>query len=646
MCGFVGLVSRNGSCLDNEVLRAMSYSIRHRGPDDAGYFGVTQDSQLRISRDPLDMTGTWLGMAHRRLSILDLSQEAWQPMRTADNNYWIVYNGEVYNYIELRQELEALGYCFRSRSDTEVVLNAYVAWGRQAFTRFVGMFAFVILDRPRSRLVFARDHFGIKPLYYTINDGVLAFASEIKALLHVPGVSQEADAQAVFDYLRYARNDQGSETFFKAVKQVPPAHSIEVRLDGLDDIRPQCYWQLDLSQTNDLSYERAGVTLRGMILDSVQLHLRSDVPVGAALSGGLDSSTVVACMRRVEPDINLHTFSYIPDEPDLGEDKWATEVGLAAGAVLHKTRPSAHDLVADLNRLVYVQDQPMGSTNMYAQYLVYGLAHHKGIKVVLDGQGADELLGGYNHFYLHRVQTLIRQAHFKGLVSFLVGASRVQPGFRGLNTLARAVVGMLPADVAALLKGLGGWESVPRWVNKRWVRRQQVNDHTPYRNGQRPKSLRAALHRSLMLESLPMLLRWQDRNSMAHSVESRVPFLTPQIAQYLLSLPDEYLISMDGTRKSVLRSAMRGIVPDSVLVRLDKVAFGSPVRAWVRQLAPWIDKVVRDGMVDAIPALDAGVVKGVCADVLAGRQFNEYILWRWISLIKWVECFDVRFADA
>jgi asparagine synthase (glutamine-hydrolysing) len=646
MCGFAGIVTRDGSCLDNQVLRAMSYSIRHRGPDDAGYFGMTPDSQFRISRDPLDMDGTWLAMAHRRLSILDLSEEAWQPMRTADGKYWIVYNGEVYNYIELRQELEMLGYRFRSRSDTEVVLNAYIAWGTRAFTRFIGMFALVILDLPRSRLIFARDQFGIKPLYYTLNDRVLAFASEIKALLHVPGVSPVADSQAAFDYLRYAHNDHGSTTFFEAVRQVPPAHSAEIGLDRLEGIRPERYWQLDLSQENDLSYEQAGETLRGMILDSIRLHLRSDVPVGAALSGGIDSSTVVSCMRRVDPGIHLHTFSYVPDGPDSGEDKWATEVGLAAGAVLHKTRPSAEDLLTDLNHLVYVQDQPVGSTNMYAQYLVYRLAKRKGIKVVLDGQGADELLAGYGHFYLHRIQSLIRRAQFGKLVNFLVGASRVQPEFSGAGALLRATVGMLPAEMASVLKGLGGWESVPRWINRQWLRRQEVSEDTLYRDRRQSESLRAALHRSLMLESLPMLLRWQDRNSMAHSVESRVPFLTPQIAQYLLSLPDQYLISMDGTRKSVLRSAMRGIVPDSVLTRLDKVPFGSPMGAWMRQLAPWINRIVHDGILDTIPVLDAAVVKAVWADVLAGRKFNDSILWRWISLIKWVECFGVRFADA
>ncbi len=646
MCGFVGIVSRDGSCLDSDVLRTMSYAIRHRGPDDVGYLGLTPDAQARVSRDPADLAGVWLGLAHRRLSILDLSRDAWQPMAAADGHYWIVYNGEVYNYIELRRELETLGYRFRSRSDTEVVLNAYIAWGTQAFTRFVGMFALVILDLPRSRLVLARDHFGIKPLYYTINNRVLAFASEIKALLHAPGVSRAADAQMVFDYLRYVRNDHGSATFFQAVKQVPPAHGVEIRLDRLDGIEPQCYWQLDLSQENETSYAQAGETLRGMLLDSVRLHLRSDVPVGAALSGGIDSSAVVACMRRVEPDIRLHTFSYIPHEPGSGEDKWATEVGRAARAVLHKTQSSAQGLVADLNRLVYIQDQPVGSTNMYAQYLVYRLARQKGIKVVLDGQGADELLGGYAHFYLHRVQTLIRQARFRDLLRFLTQASRVQPQFRGSRLLLRAAIGMLPTEIAGFVKGLCGWESVPRWINSRWVRRQQVKDDTPYRNGRRSSSLKAALQCSLMLESLPMLLRWQDRNSMAHSVESRVPFLTPQIAQYLLSLPDHYLISMDGTRKSVLRSAMRGIVPDSVLTRLDKVAFGSPLTAWVRQLAPWIGRVVHNGILDTIPALEAPVVKAVCADVLEGRRFNEYVIWRWISLIKWVECFGVQFADA
>jgi asparagine synthase (glutamine-hydrolysing) len=644
MCGFVGIATRDGSRLDKEVLRAMSHSIRHRGPDDTGCLGLTPHGRLLSGREVSDIDGAWLGMAHRRLSVLDLSADACQPMPTADDNYWIVCDGEVYNYVELRHELEALGYHFRSRSDTEVVLNAYVEWGTEAFGRFVGMFALVILDRPASRLVFARDHFGIKPLYYAISDLALAFASEIKALLHVPGLSPVADSQAMFDYLRYGRNDHGSTTFFESVRQVPPAHYAEIRLSHLDDVRLERYWQLDLSQQNEASYRQASGTLRGMILESVRLHLRSDVPVGAALSGGIDSSTLVSCMRQVDPGLSLQAFSYVPSEPDSGEGRWAAEVGLAAGAVLHQAQSSEKDLLEDLNDLVYVQDQPGGSADMYAQYLVYRLAKRRGIKVVLDGQGADELLAGYGHFYLYRIQSMIRRAQFGPLLNFLIGASKVQPEFGGAEALLHAAAAMLPASLTSLLKRLGGVESIPRWINRRWLRRQQVNKAAVCRDGPPSEPLRAALYRSLMTESLPMLLRWQDRSSMAHSVESRVPFLTPQIAQYLLSLPDQYLIAMDGTRKSILRSAMRGIVPASVLSRLDNVSFGGPVAGWIRQLSPWIRRVVQDGILDSIPVLNAAAVKTTWADVQAGRKFNEAAVWRWISLMKWVERFGVRFA--
>ena len=644
MCGVVGIVNFDRSPFDTDVLKAMSYSIRHRGPDDEGYLGLAGESKVLLNRDPDYVSGSWVGFGHRRLSILDLSNNAWQPMSSLDGSYFIVYNGEVYNYLELRQELEKAGYRFRSNSDTEVVLNAYIEWGKEALNRFVGMFAFAILDIHKRNLFLARDHFGIKPLYYNLTDQTFAFASEIKALLQIPGISRNANSQVVFDFLRYANSDYGGETFLISVKQIPPAHFMAVSLDAVQDIRPVRYWSLNLTEENTTPFDEASRKLRDMFLDNVGLHLRSDVPVGAALSGGIDSSAVVSCIRRIEPSIKLHTFSYVADTPDNGEKKWAIKVGNSVDAILHTIRPSAKDLVGELENLTYMQDQPIASTNMYAQYLVYKLAKQNGIKVVLDGQGADELLAGYDHFYHHRVRSMLCQGKFAQLLAFMRSASKVQPGFKAFRTLLHSSFELLPVPIKRQCRNVLGKEYCPSWINRNWFEKHRISD-CGYYERETKFCLRKALHRSLMVDSLPMLLRWQDRNSMAHSVESRVPFLTPKLAEYLFTLPEEYLISHDGTRKSILRSAMHDIVPESVLMRLDKVAFGSPMTAWLGCLIPWINKVLDADILRTIPVFDTSTLRAEWEDVIEGRRPLESRVWRWISLIKWVECSDVRFEE-
>lgn len=641
MCGIAGIANRGLKAFDTSVIQAMSHSIRHRGPDDLGYLGLAGDARLRLSRDPSDVAGSWLGLAHRRLSILDLSDEAWQPMCSTDNRYVIVYNGEVYNYVELREQLQQCGYHFRSTCDTEVVLNAYMEWGADSLTRFVGMFAFAILDLVKRRLFLARDHFGIKPLYYCSTDGLFAFASEIKALLEIPGISRNADVGAVLDYLRLARNDGGETTFFASIKQLPAAHSLEVPLDTLHVGVPVPFWHLSLTESNDISYDDACHRLRDMLLENVRLHLRSDVPVGAALSGGIDSSSIVACIREVEPETTLHTFTYLSDGPDDSELLWAREVSDLTEAIRHMIEPSEKDMVNELDELVYIQDQPFGSTNMYAQYLVYRLAHQSGVKVVLDGQGADELMAGYSHFYLNRVCSMLKRRQFARLLAFLRSSAKTQPAFRTTDTLLRSMFGMLPAavqqPVSEVLRGC------PSWINKRWIRDYGIDRR---RCGAYPRntSLREALYKSLTSDSLPMLLRWQDRNSMAHSVESRVPFLTPDLAEYLMTLPEEYFISSDGTRKSILRTAMSGIVPRGVLTRLDKVAFGSPMAEWLQRLIPWGTRLMSSDALDAIPVFDGSRLRATWQEVVEGRRSQGDWTWRWISLIKWVECFNIRFA--
>jgi asparagine synthase (glutamine-hydrolysing) len=643
MCGILGVWSSRGGAVSCERLRAAHERVAHRGPDDIGFAGMDTAGQVRLTRRAHDLEGSTLALGHRRLSILDLTEGGWQPMATPDGRFVIVYNGEIYNYLELRRELEARGVAFRSRSDTEVLLHAYAAWGAEAFTRLIGMFALAIVDTVARRVVLARDFFGIKPLYYAARDGGFAFASEIKAVLELGQVRRVVNAGRLHAYLRSGAADVGEETLFADVRQLPPGHFLELSLDSPTVPPPRRFWRVDASQTTELTFADAAERLRELFLDSIRLHLRSDVPVGAALSGGIDSSAIVAAMRHVEPTLELHTFSFAADDPTLSEEAWVDIIGRAARSVVHKVRPTAHELVADLDTLIAAQDEPFTSTSIYAQYRVFRLARETGIKVMLDGQGADEMLAGYPYFIGGRLGALIRRGRWMEARRFY-GQARRLPHVRARTLLMNTGDALFPERLRPVAKSVLQQKRslATDWLNERWFHDRGVAPSAlPRLRGQ--SLLREQLAYSLE-HGLPPLLRYEDRNSMAHSIESRVPFLTPQIAGFLFSLPDEYIISRDGVSKSVFRAAMRGIVPDAILDRRDKIGFQTPEQTWLATLRPWVDAVLRGEAARAIPALNHTRVHAEWADIAGGRRPFDSRAWRWINLIRWAELNGATFA--
>jgi len=643
MCGIAGILSSQGPTALGTITATLSRLLEHRGPDDHGWLLLGPEGLQRGRERPPDRPAQ-LMLLHRRLSILDLTEAGWQPMTTPAGQHFIVFNGEIYNYLELRSELEALGHTFHSHSDTEVLLHAYIQWGSQALRRLVGMFAFAILDRPQGKLFLARDFFGIKPLYYTRTAGAFAFASEIKGLLELPGVSRRVNAQRLFEYLRFGKTDHGGQTLLNSVQQLPPAHYLEVSLDKPGTPAPVRYWTVNLHDRLDLSFPEAVGQVRSLFLDNVRLHLRSDVPLGAALSGGIDSSAIVTAMRRVEPRLHIHTFSYLADDPALSEERWVDIAGRRAGAVFHKIQLGPDELVDDLDKLVYQQDEPFGSTSIYAQYRVFRLAREAGITVMLDGQGADELLAGYRPYLAARVASLVRQGHWVEACRFLMRSIRL-PGTGGLLRLLLQAAGMLvPPGIKAVAQRLLGDDLLPGWLNAAWFRRQGVTTIPPHRSGI-SDVLRDQLGQSVMETSLPMLLRFEDRSSMAFSIESRVPFLTPALAGFVLRLPEQYLIDRDGTSKNVFRQAMRGIVPDEVLDRRDKIGFSTPEKAWLSSLQPWVERTLACPAAGAIPALHRGGMQREWQAVLQGHKRFDFRVWRWVNLIRWAERFQVTFED-
>lgn len=659
MCGIFGIWHRNHQLIDHAELDKAGSTLCHRGPDDQGFLlanSATKHFALAAGADSQDglqlsslaqIDGEYdMAFGFRRLAILDLSLQGHQPMVSTDQRLVIVYNGEIYNYLELRQELITQGYKFNSTSDTEVLLAAYHAWGVDALTRLVGMFALALVDLEHNVLVLARDFFGIKPLYYTISENKFAFASEIPVLLNLASVSRKVNPIRLFDYLRFSKTDYGSETLFADVHQLPAGHYLEIPLDSAIHRGPQCYWKPTYHHTLDLSFDEAAACLREMFLESVQLHLRSDVPVGAALSGGIDSSAIVMAMRHLSGNtLDLHTFSYIANDPILSEEKWVDLIGTASGANVHKVRIAPDDLVEDIDHLITIQGEPFGSTSIYAQYRVFRLAQQAGIKVMLDGQGADELLGGYSIALASRFASLIRQGKIAKAFSFVretQSAVGRLPGNR--NLWLRSGHFLIPPTMRTVFLKLAGQDLIPEWLNESWFTARGVIPQ-PSHHVRTANILREELFESFRATSLPALLRYEDRNSMAHSIESRVPFLTPKLVNFIFSLPEEYLVSNQGKSKAVFRKAMRGLVPDSILDRKDKVGFVTPEAALLKNLKSWVEHALSTPVLNDIPVLRSAVIQRRWNEAVTQQGASESALWRWINLAKWSQHFSVDFVS-
>ncbi|WP_165176251.1 asparagine synthase (glutamine-hydrolyzing) [Desulfovibrio sp. ZJ369] len=645
MCGIFGWIPAPGHSSRGvrPVARTLLADLRHRGPDDAGclVFPADDPSHPKDGQTFSGETPCALLLGQTRLSIIDLSPAGHQPMRSADGRYTLIYNGEIYNYRELRQELEQAGCVFRTATDTEVLLQALMLWGRKALPRLTGMFAFALFDEKQRTLLCARDCFGIKPLFWHAGASGFCFASEIPALLHMPGVPRRTNPTAVYQYLCYGQYDAGGATLLADIHALPPAHCVEISLDDPARVRPHRWWKPDIADTSPLSFEAAAERLRELFLASVRLHLRSDVPLGVALSGGIDSSATTCAVRLLEPDADLHTFSFIAAGSDVSEEHWATLVAKKTRAIRHIVTVEPAELTADLDALLLAQGEPFSSTSIYAQYRVFRLARECGIKVTLDGQGADELLAGYQGYPGQRMVSLLRTGRLLTACRFLRSAS-AWPGRGAGYILQRTLEGFVPAALLQFALRLAGRNPLPSWLDMARLTEQGVS---PLPEDKRqelfpsPHKVKQKLATQLIWNGLPQLLRHGDRNAMAHSIESRVPFLTRELAEFCLSLPEHYLVDDTGCSKSVFRRAMRGIVPDEILDRRDKIGFATPERQWLESLGDWVDATLKQAA--SVPWLRMDVARREWQDIRNGKSAFNWRVWRWLCYTRWVQLFDI-----
>jgi len=585
------------------------------------------------------VAGGSLVFGHTRLSIIDLTSAAHQPMCSLDQRFAIVFNGEIYNYRELRRELEDLGCAFRSDSDTEVLLAAWIQWRAGSLPRLVGMFAFVVFDREAGTLTCVRDAFGIKPFFYGQEQGNFLFASEIPAIKALKQKKSELDWQRAYDYLVHGDYDSCPRSFVDGVLHLLPGHLFEVDLSRGQISEPERWWSPRIAERSDLSFAQATELVRERFLDNIRLHLRSDVPLGAALSGGIDSSAVVCAMRYVEPELPINTFSYIARGSLVSEESWVDLVNRHVGGIPHKVVVSGAELAEDLDEMIRAQGEPFASTSIYAQSRVFKLAREQGVTVTLDGQGADEMLAGYSGYPGQRIRSLVEKGRFAEAWHFLDEWAR-WPGRSRLQGAKRAVAEMTQGPLYDALRRLNGNRTLPAWIDPDSLEERGIIRRYPRLCSETSESGRrvaAELALSLTRRGLPALLRHSDRNSMRFSVESRVPFLTMELAELLLSLPEAYLISPRGETKHIFRAAMRGIVPDEILDRRDKIGFETPENEWLLEMGETIRGWLRVDL--NLPFFNQAEVLKEFDLIAAGKKPFSWQVWRWINFSRWYSHF-------
>jgi len=663
MCGIAGIVNL-GRPVDLRVLQRMADLQEHRGPDGQGFVAAWPTGG-RLHHAFLTHTSQWraaapltVGLGHRRLAILDLSGRGRQPMTVGDTGQWIVFNGEIYNHRELRRDLEARGYRFTTRTDTEVLLQAYRHWGEACLAHLDGMFAFAVWDGPRGRLFCARDRLGIKPFYYATPPGAFIFASEVKALLAYPALDTTLDDAAVLDFLIHGNCDYGDRTLLRPVKALPPGHAVSLDVSG-GAVAPRRYWTLRPDAQDGARDAERIDTLRALLTETTDRHLVSDVRVGSCLSGGLDSSTVVSLIGKVareRPETarvlgdGLATFTACYQNPAFDEREYALAVAETVGANPHLVFPSAPDFLATFERMAWHQDMPFGEPTYYAQWCVMRAAKDAGVKVLLDGQGGDEVFGGYAKFRYAYLASLLRSGRLTRATRELGATLLQRDGYvlnlrNGYRYLPRRLRRMLGVDTLVRRAIRTDWdravsgESTPgtRW----WRYAVSARDGSPATLMQRMQV------DDICTDTLPTLLRTEDRSSMAFSLEARVPLLDHRVVEYGIGLPDHLKIR-DGWSKFAVRQAMEGLLPDTVRLRKTKLGFAVPTRDWLAlDLRPHVTALLEDDL-RCQDYVHPRIVRDWYRSPEAATATKEaYLgLFRMLSLEMWMRAFSRDYIAA
>lgn len=584
MCGIAGVISINQKISPVEI-KKMTDTLVHRGPDDEGVW--------------INESGN-VGFGHRRLSIIDLSSEGKQPMHYL-NRYTITYNGEIYNYIEIKEELKKKGYQFHSNTDTEVILAAYDYWKETCVEQFDGMFAFAIYDKLEEEIFLSRDRFGEKPFYFTYFNHQLLFASEMKAFWAL-GVPKTPLRQRVYEYLLFSTLENPfnrSQTFYENIYQLQPAHYaiIQIKNENLK-VEQVKYWGIDLKKTLNISFNDAKDKFLELFKESIKKRLRSDVKVGSSLSGGMDSSAIVCTIKKYFGDkINdFNTFSAVFPGFEKDESKYIKEVIDHTGFKNYTVTPNPESFLENFEKLMYHQEEPFGSSSIAAQFEVMRLAKQHQTTVLLDGQGADEVLAGYPGMWA----SYLKQIYFPGSRLFQEEYERFienNPDFKLNDSYKKILADKLFYQCNKKIGDLRRPFIPPESDFYLGLHPELIKSFNKTKNPvQAPPHLKRQLKFALLHRGLNELLRYADRNSMAHSIEARLPFLNHQLVEFLFSLPDNYIIS-NGWSKKILRVSMQDILPETIQWRKDKIGYEPPQKDWFE------NKMINDKLQNALALL-------------------------------------------
>ena len=600
MCGIFGIIRQDDGPVSPNILEQAIELVRHRGPDARGIHTVAN----------------W-GFAHTRLAIIDLSKQGNQPLAYGD--YLITYNGEIYNYIELRQELQKLGYSFATQTDTEVILAAYQYWGPACVEHFNGMWSLAIYDPARQQIFCSRDRFGIKPFYYLQSDRRFCWASEIKQFKALPDWQASVDKVSAFEFLVKGYHDHHEATFFEGVRQLRAGHNLvydlrkhRYTIDRYYDIRGQATPQ------ESVGLEEAVHQFRELFFDAIRLRLRSDVALGTALSGGLDSSSIVCGMQHLleqnsEPP-RQESVSCCFEDSRYDESTYVDAVAQKTGLQAHKVFPWFDAMMQNWETVSWYQDEPIASASVIAQYEVFKTAKAKGLTVMLDGQGADEILGGYEKFYRPLFRQMLKKNPWRALLDLL--------RFFQLHNIG-------PWQAWRSVRAFRSREHVTTadWLGEKWV----VNSEQLFQRS-KEETFRDTSLNLLTEVGLPVLLHYEDRNSMAASVESRLPFLDYRLVEFALALPERWKIHK-ARRKYILREAMQPFLPQTVYRRYDKMGFVTPQEAWMKKYPEYFEEQLK-----ATVALSSGGIRESILD-----STDAQLHWRVIAFGKWMKKFELTF---
>ncbi|PJA06889.1 MAG: asparagine synthase (glutamine-hydrolyzing) [Flavobacteriales bacterium CG_4_10_14_0_2_um_filter_32_8] len=666
MCGISGIVAlKTNKRKLLESLPTLMDAIKHRGPDDEGCsffsekeilctFGNDTPEKVKNSKLPYSPIASisdldnnyFLGLGHRRLSIMDHSECGHQPMCDKSKNYWIVFNGEIYNYQSIKIVLEKLGHQFITQTDTEVLLNAYIEWGEECLLKLNGMWSFVLYDCRKNELFGARDRFGVKPFYYVNNEECFAFSSEIKSLIRLPNFEKKINPLAVYDYLVTGKLEVDDESFFKGIYELKPAHNFSFNLTT-KTFKKNKYYELSYNKQweafDTSKFNKLTDVVFQKVYQAVKTRLRADVEIGTCLSGGLDS-TIITCVindiKNKKKDQNEEVqelFTAIYPDNSINEEHWAELVSKATNTNWNKTCPNAKDLKEQLEDLVYYQDIPFTSSSSFSQYKVMELVSKTEVKVTLDGQGADELFGGYSPHYVASVFNSLKKFSCSSFFNNINGQKS--------NFSNRSLLYLLPLkyNFSKLFQNSYQKRLIQSQPELNYINKKLWNDNSErieLKNDEFSCDLNKLLAHQFTQNKLKHLLRLADRNAMRFSIESRTPFVDDyELVEFVFNQSGAYKIR-NSTSKYLLREAFKKLIPKEIYERKDKIGFATPENEWLKELKPIIKEMISEQKNDEFVDW-AGFNENFESIYDNALKTNTQRLWRLINFAIWKKVYQV-----